>query len=200
MASADPDSAGNCKLNRMKLKTIEEVYNANDHVRGKLIATVSRLSVEQVTAVPNGDGWPVQKIVEHISIVDEGIIRICAKLLSKAEAEGLTSSGDAVVSDEFRQQWGDIANIKLQAPDFVQPTGERTIAESLEKLTEHDQRLNEMRERFEMIDGTRHKFPHPFFGDLSAHEWLVLRGGHEMRHLRQIERLISELKEQNGPG
>ena len=39
-----------------------------------------------------------------------------------------------------------------------------------------------------------HKFPHPFFGELSATEWLVLLGGHEARHTAQIERILSGIR------
>jgi hypothetical protein len=35
-------------------------------------------------------------------------------------------------------------------------------------------------------------FPHPFFGELSAIEWLCLIGGHEQRHLKQIKRVMAE--------
>jgi len=44
---------------------------------------------------------------------------------------------------------------------------------------------------FETNDGNQNKFPHPYFGDLSAIEWLVLIGGHEVRHLRQIKGMIA---------
>ena len=49
------------------------------------------------------------------------------------------------------------------------------------------ERLNELRPLFEEFDGDTAKFPHPYFGDLSAVEWLVLLGGHEERHLKQIQ-------------
>jgi hypothetical protein len=44
-----------------------------------------------------------------------------------------------------------------------------------------------------MFDGDTHKFPHPYFGPLSAVEWLVLLGGHEARHLQQIKNIAGKI-------
>ena len=84
--------------------------------------------------------------------------------------------------------------MKVEAPSFVHPTGERTIEESFAKLEETSSRLAEMRELFESVGRAEFKFPHPFFGEISAEEWLALKGGHEMRHIKQIERLVERLK------
>jgi len=44
-------------------------------------------------------------------------------------------------------------------------------------------------------DVSNHKFPHPFFGDLTAAEWLVMLGAHEARHTKQIERLLTAIRQ-----
>ena len=49
------------------------------------------------------------------------------------------------------------------------------------------------KEKFQKVDGVEAKFPHPYFGDLSAQEWLVLSGAHEIRHLKQIRRVIEAI-------
>lgn len=176
----------------MKIEKIADAYAANEYVKNKLIATVGKLSDEQALRSADAAVWNAQQLVEHITMVDEGILRICDKLLSKAEAEGLTSDGACKLSDEFKMKTANAADEKIAAPAFVQPTGTTKIADSLTKLNETDEKFMALRERFENFDGSKHKFPHPLFGDLSANEWLVLRGGHAARHIRQIEARLAE--------
>lgn len=177
----------------MNYKTIEEIYANNNAIREKLKGLLAGVNENKVNTLPDGEKWTVSQIVEHVSMVDENMIRICAKLLGKAEAEGLTSDGRAEISKSFIENGEKATDKKLEAPDFVRPSGTKTIPESLAKLNENDVRLSELRAQFETIDGTRHKFPHPFFGDLSAHDWLTLRGGHEARHIGQIKRLLERI-------
>ena len=178
----------------MKYETIGEIYATNERVRARLHELASSLTPEQLSKLPAGEKWTVAQIIEHISIVDESTMKICAKLLKKAQEAGQTSDGRAVISDNFSQKGSEIAGIKLEAPTFVRPTTGNTVSESLAKLDENAARLGQLRGLFESVDGTEFKFPHPFFGEISAQEWLVLKGGHEMRHIKQIERVLAAIK------
>ena len=60
-------------------------------------------------------------------------------------------------------------------------------------MDETRQKLEELRPLFESIECSDVKFPHPAFGDMSAHEWLALLGGHETRHIRQIEGILEKI-------
>lgn len=173
----------------MQYRTFNEVFTAHDRIRDRLIATVGLLDENAAAARPDINGWSVTQIVEHISVVDEGMCKICAKLLSDAGENG---NGSVYLSPEFIAKMNDMANTKLEAPERVRPTGEQNIAESLARLSANRDRLNEIRDRFEVRDTAQKKFPHPYFGDFSAAEWLVLRGLHESRHIDQIERIISQ--------
>ena len=176
----------------MKIEKIEDAYAANEYVKNKLIATVEKLTDEQALRSSDAAVWNAQQLVEHITMVDETIFRICDKLLSTAEAEGLTADGACKLSDEFKAKTANAAEEKFVAPAFAHPTGTLSIADSLMKLNETDEKFRALKARFEQFDGSKHKFPHPLFGDLSANEWLVLRGGHAARHIRQIGRRLAE--------
>ena len=82
---------------------------------------------------------------------------------------------------------------QLEAPEFVHPKNERSVVDSLASMDETMNGLVELRPLFEEFDGDTHKFPHPFFGDLSAVEWLALCGGHKARHLKQINNLAEKI-------
>lgn len=172
----------------MEYTSIKEIYDANAQVRERLKEAVADLSEEAANTRPGGEKWSVAEIVEHIAKVNGGALRICGRLLQNAgEADGAV---EVKVSASFRRKAGEIAAMKLEAPEIVQPGGTRTIRESLDDLTALETKYSEMRSLFEKLDGSSETFRHPFFGDITAHEWLALSGGHEARHLRQIEKIL----------
>jgi hypothetical protein len=99
------------------------------------------------------------------------------------------------LSENFAQKAAAMRDQKFEAPDRVRPTGTKTLAESLVKMRENRQRLEDLRPLFESVECADFKFPHPFMGELSASEWLALIGGHEARHLRQIETSLAKMRE-----
>lgn len=176
----------------MNNKTIADIYAANEHIHDKLKASIGSLSDEQLTILPDGEKWNVAQIVEHIALVKDGMSKISAKLLTQAQAAGKQSNGEAVLSENFVQKAGEARNLKLEAPEVIHPMGNQSVSESLAKMEESNQMLEKLRPLFETIDCSEHKFPHPFMGDLSAHEWLTLVGGHEARHTAQIEKIVAK--------
>jgi hypothetical protein len=180
----------------MDYKSISDIYAANDKIREKLKETVSDLTNEKANFQPeeNGGQWTVANIVEHIAIVQEGMTRISAKLLSEAGKRGIKTDGRARMSETFLQKTLEIKDIKLEAPERARPSGRLSITESLAKMEETRRQLEDLRPLFESVECSDFKFPHPFMGELTAHEWLALIGGHEFRHIRQIENILSRIK------
>lgn len=177
----------------MNYQTISDIYEANDRVRAKLKATVANLPEDVAGALPEGEKWTVKDFVEHIAIVDEGIMRISAKLLNAAKENGKQSDGAARISEDFVQKAAGARDVKLEAPERVRPTGTKSITESLAKMDETRQKLEELKPLFESVECSDFKFPHPAFGDMTAHDWLALIGGHEARHLKHIERVLEKI-------
>lgn len=175
----------------MKYENIKEIYAANDRIREKLKAAIGNLSDEQANKMTDDGKWSVADIVEHVAKVEVGMTQISAKLLSEAEKKGGKSDGKAMISEEFLQKAISAVNQKFEAPERVRPAGGKKIAESLKDLEESRRKLYDLKPLFEQVECSDFKFPHPAFGDLSAHEWLALVGGHEMRHLTQIERVLA---------
>ena len=174
----------------MSNQTIGDIYANNEKIHEKTKQFLASLTEEQTAAMPEGEKWTIAEIVEHIAIVQEGMMKISAKLLTQAKAAGKTSDGTARLSENFAVKAAEAQRLKFEAPDRVRPTGNQTIAESLTKMEETRRALEDLRPLFESVECSDFKFPHPFMGDLTAHEWLALIGGHEARHLRQIENRI----------
>jgi uncharacterized damage-inducible protein DinB len=177
----------------MNYQTIAEIYEANDKIRENLKTVIAELPDEKAATLPADEKWTLAELIEHITIVEDGMTKICAKLLSKAQKEEKTSDGTARISGDFLTKAAASVSQKLEAPERVRPSGTKTVAESLAKMDENRETLNQMRPLFEAFDGSAHKFPHPAFGDLTAHEWLALIGGHELRHTAQIKKMLEKM-------
>lgn len=177
----------------MNYQTISEIYEANDKIRGKLKALVAGITDAQAEVLPDGEKWTVKEFVEHIAIVDEGMMKICGKLLSASKEAGKASDGSAKFSEEIAQKMAGARDAKFEAPDRVRPTGTKTIAESIAKMDETREKFEELKPLFESVECSEAKFPHPAFGDMTAHEWLALRGGHEARHIKQIVGILEKI-------
>jgi hypothetical protein len=143
--------------------------------------------------------WTIAHFVEHIAIVEDGMTRISAKLLAQAQQKGKSFDGKAKLSETFAKKASEMRDQKFEAPERVRPTGKLTVAESLAKMKVNRQRLEELRPLFESFDSSDLKFPHPLMGELTAHEWLVMIGGHEIRHLKQIENILGKSKKIKKP-
>lgn len=170
----------------MSNQTIGDVYANNDKIHEQTKQLAASLSDEQMTELPDGEKWTIAEIIEHIAIVKDGMTRIAAKLLTQAQAAGVSSDGTARLSDNFKTKAAEAATLKFEAPDRIKPTGEQTVEESLRKMEATRGELENLRPLFESVECSDFKFPHPFMGDLTAHDWLALIGGHEARHLKQI--------------
>jgi len=177
----------------MNNQTISDIYTNNDKIHEKTKQFIESLTDEQIAALPEDEKWTIAGIVEHIAIVQDGMTKISAKLLTKAQTAGSKpADGTARISENFASKAAEAQNLKFEAPDRVRPTGNQSITESLAKMDETRRALEELRPLFESIECSEFKFPHPFMGDLTAHEWLALIGGHEARHLKQIEKMLNK--------
>jgi uncharacterized damage-inducible protein DinB len=177
----------------MNYQTISEIYEANTKVRDKLKSIIADLTDVQLNFRTGENCWTIREIVEHLSIVENGMATITSRLLQKSAEENLANDGKAFISHEFLAKANSIADRqkrKVQAPERIVPTGKLSIAESLTRMEENGQILQQVRSGLETVDTQKFKFPHPFFGDLNATEWLALIGGHESRHINQIEEVL----------
>jgi uncharacterized damage-inducible protein DinB len=177
----------------MSNESIDSIYAENRSIRERFFQIINSIQDDELHAAPDGEKWPIAHLVEHVAIVEEGISKICSKLLREAEAAGAMANGTSRLSENFLSRASD-TSAKLEAPDRVRPTGEKSVAESLGRMEDNRKKLEELRPMFEAWDSESFKFPHPHFGDMSAIEWLSLIGGHEERHLRQIERLLEQIR------
>lgn len=174
----------------MTFSSIDQIFSTNDAAHKDFVELVGRVPHEDARAKREGEKWSIAEIVEHLAMSEAGMSRICAKLIKKAETNGEPADGRIEVTDVFEERGVAIVKTKMQAPDFVEPTGKPEVDESLGLIESSHNRLKVLKPLFLEFDGNLHRFPHPFFGHLSAIEWLVLIGQHKIRHTSQIRRSL----------
>lgn len=178
----------------MRWNTISEVCAHHQAAHAELAATAARLTPEAALHRVQEDTWSAAEIIEHIAMVDLGIVKIITRLMEQASAAGSPSDGSLKLSQEFLRHTADTESKKLEAPAMVQPTAGRSIAESLERLAATQALADAAMPMLERFDPGDLCYPHPYFGDLNAHEWFALRTGHLVRHHRQLTTVIGQIK------
>jgi uncharacterized damage-inducible protein DinB len=178
----------------MRFDTIADIYSANRSIRERLAGVLNTVRPDEAATRPHGEGWSITEIVEHLTMVEFGTVRICTKLVNEAKQSGKLSNGRVELSSVFAERSAQVSTQRLEAPDRVYPTGKVTILESFERMDSNKRLLDDMRPNLERYDLSQHKFAHPYFGDITAAEWLVLLGGHELRHTKQIEKILEKLR------
>lgn len=179
----------------MRFESVSDIYAANQKARERLLAVLADVSDVEADVTTDDEPWSVNYITEHVAIVNNGMAGICSKLVEKAKANGVASSTSLAISDKFYEYIGMMATRKAEAPERVKPTGGVPIAGSKERLDLAAAIFAGLREDFENLDLSEGKFPHPYFGDLTAVEWFALSGLHERRHIEQIERLLTQIRQ-----
>jgi uncharacterized damage-inducible protein DinB len=177
---------------RVVYRSLAEIFEALDETREAIYRRVEALGAEQYRYKEDAGRWSVVGVIEHISGAEARILTRLQDLIGQAEAAGkLAPAGRdfrPISVEEIRSR---SEATRFQAPDALQPKGERTLDELLDKIRSSRKELLRLRPKFEALDLYEAKFPHPAFGPLDLYEWLALIVMHESRHLDQIERILS---------
>ena len=154
-----------------------------NRTREELLAAVVGLSEGQATFKPAPESWSVSGVVEHLAIV-EGFVDVRLQQLPSMPKDATTNfrDSDAVLLDRVVDR-----SRRISAPDRAQPTGQ-SLAKSVERLLTSRTRIADFLQS-PPADFHEHHLPHPVFGGLDGHQWLVALAGHCDRHTRQIHEI-----------
>lgn len=157
--------------------------------RAALLAAVERVPADLRATKPASDRWSVQDVLEHLSIVEGRASMLVGALV--AEAPSL----DGAIDGPTAINRGMLANreMKVNAPDPIQPTGGVTVAAALEALGRSRAFLLAALDQAEGKDLSKVSRPHPALGVLDGYQWIGAIGGHEMRHTLQIDEIRAAL-------
>lgn len=176
----------------MTYTSLDQIFDEIDGTRAQLIERYGKLTEAERSYRPDPTAWSADQIVEHLAVIEGGMIRLVNKLLGKAEAAGIPAPTDGSIPPIKMDDFNRVADAnKFEAPEPVRPTGERTGEEALAALRASRAEIHNLRPRLAAVDLSGASFPHPFAGPLNLYQWLVFIGLHEKRHLGQIERTVA---------
>ncbi|MGH9841290.1 MAG: DinB family protein [Blastocatellia bacterium] len=173
----------------MAYRSLADILAANEAAHTRFVAAVSNLSSAQLNFRPAQDRWTIAENAEHVSIVNDGFLRITHKLLKQAEAAGKSSKTELDLGHTTLDKNGNQHPAKFPAPDRVKPPGEAKVDDSLAKMRETLDGFAAIKEWIEATDLTEEKFPHPAIGEINAYQWMILLGEHNDRHRLQVEQI-----------
>ena len=173
----------------MAFHSIAEIFAANEAAQARFAASLSTLSAAQANFRPADDRWTIAEIAEHVSIVNDGFLRITHKLLKQAEAASKPPKPELNLGPTSLNEKGEQHPAKFSAPDRVKPQGGGTIEGALAKMRETLDGFVLIQARIEATDLSDEKFPHPALGDINAYQWMILLAEHLDRHRLQIEQV-----------
>jgi uncharacterized damage-inducible protein DinB len=168
--------------------TIADIMAANERAEARFMAAVSNLSEAQANFRPDENRWTIAEIVEHVSIVNDGFLRLTHKLLKEAESEPRPPKADLNLGHTSLDENGRQRE-PFQAPERVRPKGGVSVEDSSAKMRMALAGFADIRPRLEAVDLSEQVFPHSALGPFNAYQWMILLGEHEERHRGQIERL-----------
>ena len=173
----------------MTFRSLAEIYSEKERVLDAIASYVRPLYVSQLSFRPAPGAWSVEEIVEHLAIVEPGIMRLVLSLTQKAESSGGEARPPFEVTLDDGLGSGKTGKIRTR-PEF-EPKGNVPLAESLQTLRGIQTGLLDLRPRLEAVDVSSVKFPHRALGDMSLGQWCAFIGAHEARHLGLIRTVIS---------
>jgi hypothetical protein len=160
-----------------------------EETRQAFLKSILGVSGAQWTFKAGPDRWSIAEVAEHIALSEETILgMIQTKMLAAPPPAGPGIPDDKLIAGiTDRSQ-------KATAPEMLKPVNKWQNKEALAKdfNAARDKTIAWLKSTKE--DLRAHAAPHPAFGPLDVHQWILLLAGHSARHTAQIE----EVKTQNG--
>jgi hypothetical protein len=171
-------------------KKAQEVVDYITAERERFLATADGLSEAQLNFKAAEDQWSIREIFHHIWLVEGLTARLMANMLKQAKEGNLPADADpeASVLNSLAHHAEKLGN-KFQAPERVVPVDACPLPDSIARMGETRAKLLEPLDELCRYDVNDLQYPHPALGPINSYQWLLVMGGHEARHRKQIDRV-----------
>lgn len=160
---------------------MKEYRDALTQSRRLLLEEIENISEQQFNQKVAAQSWTIAQVCQHILIAE--------RLFHKAIKAALKREDTIAGSVSFAALYGDK---KFNAPSYTVPEDKSYNKKTL--INELEQCRFEVLTTFDSISDvtlySKKAYPHYLFGPLSVGQWLELMSAHELRHIRQISKLI----------
>ena len=140
---------------------------------------------------PAPERWSVSEVVEHLGAAESLLFGMMQQALAAPASSDWALAAGRMSTDNFLGMLQDRSK-KFQAPEPIQPKGGMARAEALAKfagaraVTAEFVRRTALPVKKHLADGPA--------GKMTAHQMLVLIGGHNLRHNAQIREVLEQLQ------
>ena len=149
--------------------------------RDGVVAATKGLSEAQMKFKPGPDRWSAAEVLEHITLVEDGLFQNVTEKVMKSPA-GAADRDMAKIDAQVLAMLPDRSH-KAQAPPPFVPTGRWTPADTQDRFLKS--RAKTMAFLESTPDLRAHVGDSPL-GPLDPYEWLLFMAGHSERHTKQI--------------
>jgi hypothetical protein len=161
----------------------QKAYAYLDETRASFLKSVEGLSEAQWRFKAGPDRWSIAEVAEHIGLSESLILGMIENQVLKAPAK---KPGEGITDEKLIAGVTDRSQ-KAQAPEVLKPVNKWPTREALVKdfIAARAKTMEWVKTTNE--DLRAHAAPHPAFGILDGHQWILLLAGHSARHTAQIE-------------
>jgi len=175
---------------------LEQAHLYLEQTHSGMVGALKGLSDAQWKFKPAPDRWSIAEIVEHTVFVQERVLGPLREQLAtapEAPAGRDNKVVDGIVINQFPNRL-----TKFKVPEFAQPTGRYTAAESLDRLTKNYARLAEYVEsdpdlRKRALEAAPLKgISQGAYESMDGYQWILAAAAHTERHTKQILEVMAE--------
>jgi DinB superfamily len=144
---------------------------------------------------PAPDQWSVAEVIEHLSIVENGVTALLTMHVKTARASGVGPDLDtsSVVASYPNSHALVDRTTKISAPKRVQPTGTIDAAAGTRALVQARAGMISALQNANGVCLVNLMQVHPVLGPLNMYHWVVALGLHDQRHAAQIREIGQSL-------
>jgi hypothetical protein len=162
----------------------------------RIFDVASGLTDAQWQFKPAPDRWSIAENLEHMVTVEETILGPIRQQLAQAPpqlADRNSTEVDRIVLEKFPDR-----TVKAKAPEFLNPTGQCTLSDALERVTRNYRRVceyvvsaHDLREH--TVDAPPLNYiTNGAYTTMDGYQWALGLAAHDERHIRQIAELQAD--------
>ncbi|WP_409340723.1 DinB family protein [Paenibacillus sp. MBLB4367] len=160
-----------------------------DRKRADLLEALQTFGVHERGATEQEGGWTIVQIVEHLGLVERGVIREVSTLLDSSPANP-DSSPESKRTDMiglFKAKG--IIGRKNESPLWALPKGAMEYGQALERLSDIRSELKRFLPELASRETNSLVSMHPYGVELNVCQWLHFAAVHEAGHVLQVKRI-----------
>ena len=154
-----------------------------EETRQAFLKSIENVTPAQWTFKASPTSWSIAEVAEHIGISEGTLFGLITTQMLQAPPR---KPGEGVPDEKIIAGVTDRSS-KFQAPEMLKPVNKWATKDALVKdfNTARDKTIAWTKTTTE--DLRAHAAPHPAFGSMDVHQWILLVAGHSARHTAQIE-------------